>query len=64
MTLSEVVRAALEDLLAGGGASRAGGVHGSTTAPYMTITAQVAPETQRTTSAAEARAYHGSDPTA
>jgi hypothetical protein len=61
MTLSEVVRAALENLLAGGGAARAGGLHGSTTAPYMTITVQIAPETQRTTSAAEARAYYGSD---
>jgi hypothetical protein len=64
MTLSEVVRAALEHLLGGGAAARAGGLHGSTTAPYMTVTVQVTPETQRTTSAAEARAYYGSEPTA
>jgi len=60
LTLSEVVRVALDRLLAGGGATEAGGLHGSTTAPSMTVTAQAAPAGQRTTSAAETRALYGS----
>ena len=61
LSLSEVVRVALDRLLSGGGTVQAGGLHGSSTAPYMTVTVQAAPATQRTTSAAETREYYGSE---
>lgn len=61
MSLSEVVRVALDRLLSGGATVQAGGLHGSSTAPYMTVTVQTVPATQRTTSAAETREYYGSD---
>lgn len=61
LSLSEVVRVALDRLLSGGGTVQAGGLHGSSTAPYMTVTVQAAPATQRTTTAAETREYYGSD---
>jgi hypothetical protein len=61
LSLSEVVRVALDRLLSGGATVQVGGLHGSSTAPYMTVTVQAAPATQRTTSAAETREYYGSD---
>jgi hypothetical protein len=62
VTLSEVVREALDNLLSGGGSAQAGGLHGSSSAPYMTITVQAAPATQRTTNAAETREHYGTSP--
>ena len=61
LSISDVVRVALDRLLSGGGSVQAGGLHGSSNAPYMTITVQVAPATQRTTAAAETRQYYGSE---
>jgi Ribbon-helix-helix protein, copG family len=61
LTLSEVVRVALDRLLAGGGTAEAGGLQGSSTAPYMTVTVHAAPTGQRTTSVAETRALYGSE---
>jgi hypothetical protein len=61
LSLSEAVRAALDGLLSGGATVQVGGLHGSSTAPYMTVTVQAAPATQRTTSAAETREYYGSE---
>jgi len=61
LSISDVVRVALDRLLSGGGSVQAGGLHGSSNAPYMTITVQVAPATQRTTAAAETREYYGSE---
>jgi hypothetical protein len=61
LSLSEVVRVVLDRLLSGGGNAQAGGLHGSSTAPYMTVTVQAAPATQRTTRAAETREYYGTE---
>jgi hypothetical protein len=55
LSLSETVRTALERLLSGAGVVQPGGLHGSTTAPSMTITVQSQPVAQRTTLAAETR---------
>ena len=59
LTMSEAVREALDQMLSGAGSVQAGGLHGSSSAPYMTITVQAAPATQRTTTAAETREYYG-----
>lgn len=59
LTLSEAVRAALDHMLSGGERVQAGGLHGSSSAPSMTITVQAAPATQRTTTAAETREHYG-----
>jgi hypothetical protein len=61
LTLSEVVRVALDRLLAGGGTVEAGGLHASSTAPLTTVTVQALPAGQRTTTAAETREYYGVD---
>ena len=55
LSLSETVRTALERMLSGAGVLMPGGVHGSTTAPSMTITVRAQPTAQRTTIAAETR---------
>lgn len=59
LTLSEAVRVALDHMLSGGGSVQAGGLHGSSSAPSMTITVRAAPATQRTTTAAETREHYG-----
>lgn len=48
LTLSETVRLALERLLSGAGVVEPGGVHGSTTAPTLTIALRSQPVGQRT----------------
>jgi hypothetical protein len=62
LTLSEAVREALDQMLSGGGSVQAGGLHASSSAPYMTIMVQAAPATQRTTTAAETREHYGASP--
>lgn len=59
LSLSEAVREALDLMLSGGASVQAGGLHGSSSAPHMTITVQAAPATQRTTTAAETREHYG-----